>query len=95
MIKLIPSLCICSIDGVTFRLPVHLKDAFESYLNDRKDPGPFLKAVIANDLMGAVEHADFRTIGNLPYFADFLKDFAPPECFGSYEKVKAWLEGGK
>ena len=95
MIKMISSMCICSIDGVMFRMPNHLTEKFELYINEHIDPGKFLTAIFANDMIGAIDHADFRSISNFPYFAYILKHFAPPECFGSYEKVKAWIECGK
>lgn len=70
-------------------------EGLELYINHRIKPGSFMTAVLANDLIEAVGKADHRNIKNIPAYVYFLYNFAPPECFGSYEKVKAWLEGGK
>ena len=70
-------------------------EGLELYINHRIKPGSFMTAVLANDLIEAVGKSDPRNIKNIPAYVYFLYIFAPPECFGSYEKVKAWLKSGK
>lgn len=95
MIKITPKMQLCQIEFDTFRIPDNMVEGLELYINHRIKPGSFMSAVLANDLIEAVGRADHRNIKNIPAYVHFLYNFAPPECFGSYEKVAAWLEGGK
>ena len=85
----------CQYEGNIFRIPDGMVEGLELYINHRIKPGSFMTAVLANDLIEAVGKADHRNIKNIPAYVYFFYNYAPPECFGSYEKVNAWLEGGK
>ena len=54
--------------------------------------GHFLTAVLENNLSEAVGHADDDNLRNLPAFVGYLYNEMPSPCWGSPEKVKAWLE---
>jgi len=65
------------------------------YLADHSPVGGFLTAVLKNDLMEACGRADDNNISALPAYAGFLYNYAPMECYGSPEKVRAWIEAGE
>lgn len=52
--------------------------------------GGFLEAVIQNDLIEAAGRADPTNIQLLGVYAMFLYNFAPSDCHGSPEKVRAY-----
>jgi|TARA_R110000744_G_scaffold239736_3_gene357139 hypothetical protein len=52
--------------------------------------GGFLTAVLSNDLIKAVNIADSENIKLLPDIVTWLYNFAPQECFGSFENVQDW-----
>ena len=77
-----------------FHIPNRMMNALQRYIQQRKQPGGFLGAVLENDLIEACGHADEENLRNLPAYAAYLYNEAPSQCFGSREKVKAWLTGG-
>lgn len=50
----------------------------------------FYRAVLSNDLIGAVALADADNRAALPDFVDYLVSSAPIDCYGSPERVEAW-----
>jgi hypothetical protein len=65
--------------------------SIEMYVTKGLLPGAFLQAVISNDLVNACAQADPRNLENLPAFAAWFRDEAPPRCWGSREKMEAWV----
>jgi len=74
-------------------LPEHMRGAMRRYIENRIAPGDFLTAVLNNDLMKSFALADHINRNRLHDFCYFLYNEAPAICYGSHEKVKAWLEG--
>lgn len=68
--------------------------ALGRYVHDRLRPGGFLCAVLMNDLAEAISRADSRTIGELLVICKYVYNCLPAPCWGSKEKVEAWLSGG-
>jgi hypothetical protein len=69
-----------------------LGNVLKDYVEIKKVPcGDFVNALILNDLFRAVKHADLTSLKLLPDYARFFIFYAPSECYGSYEKVEAWL----
>lgn len=66
--------------------------ALDRYAQHRQPVGDFLTAVLENNLSEAVGHADDDNLRNLPAFVGYLYNEMPSPCWGSPEKVKAWLE---
>jgi hypothetical protein len=55
-------------------------------------PGSFFTAFFANDLVGAACHSHpSNTMGAVIALGKWLANDAPKDCWGSYEKVGAWL----
>lgn len=71
-----------------------MMDDIERYIDGRIKPGKFLTAVIQNNLSDAVGWADSINMNNLPAFASYFYNEAPSTCWGSQEKMDAWLKGG-
>lgn len=74
-----------------YGLPEHMVGGLYRYLAHHISPGSFLCAVLANDLMGAVERSDDLNAGTLKEWAQFLYCELPAGCHGSPESVRAWL----
>jgi len=53
--------------------------------------GGFLEAVLCNDLHGACSQADDDNLPELPNIVKFCYNELRGDCWGSPEKVKAWL----
>lgn len=69
-------------------LPEHRPGAMYDYIEHGIEPDAFTLAVLRNDLCGALEEGD-------DYLFDvvqWLKNNAPSACWGSPEKVEAWME---
>jgi hypothetical protein len=73
-------------------IPHHMLQALTRYVEDGIEPGGFLTAVICNDLTGAIRHADHQNIRIIPAYVAWLYNEAPSLCWGSGEKMDAWME---
>lgn len=72
----------------------HLENSLVEYVINGRGVGGFLRAVLENNLRGAVNRADN---GNLPIIAHvvaWLYNNAPVSCWGSEDEVRIWLESG-
>ena len=78
-----------------FRIRPSMLDAIDRYINDRILPGNFLRAIISNDLRESTGRADDDNLRNIPAFVAFFWNEAPASCWGSTEKMKAWIENKK
>ena len=54
--------------------------------------GSFLRAVLENDLMRAVGHADPESLAALKAICQFIYHELPGSCHGNPVKVQHWLE---
>jgi flagellar capping protein FliD len=76
-------------------LPPHMRGAMQRYIENGIAPGDFLTAVLRNDLMGALGKADDENRHSLHSYGVYLYSYAPAGCYGSIERVNAWVsEGG-
>lgn len=76
-------------------IPIHTLEGLKGYIIDHHPPGHFLCNVLSNDLMGAVSRADACNLQCLPEIVRFVYNHAPRNCWGSREKVAAWLQHGQ
>ncbi len=65
-----------------------------AYIVDGAKPGPFLQAIICNDLGGALRSADPNNYRNLHAFYAYFHWEATSLCWGDWEKMEAWIEHG-
>lgn len=73
-------------------IPDDMLEAIERYVEHGIEPGHFLTAIICNDLKEACARADGRNIGIIPAYAAWFYNHAPIPCWGSAEKMDAWIE---
>ena len=73
-------------------IPDRMRSKLENYLIRGIPEGDFLSAVISNNLKEAVVWADDENIRVLPAYVNFFYNHAPPACWGSEEKMEAWIE---
>ena len=75
-------------------LPLHMVEGVMSYVMKGRKTGDFLRGVLENDLTMSVLHADRRNQACLESWVDWLVWYAPPTCWGSPDKVRAWIKVG-
>ncbi len=75
-----------------YYIPDRMMAAIERYTTGRVKPGAFLCAVICNNLREACAQADDENLANLPAFIGYFYNEAPSQCWGSAEKMAAWLD---
>ncbi len=72
--------------------PQSLRGGFQRYIEDGILPGSFLRAVLRNDFMSAVFQADDENVLRLREICLFVHNEIPNGCWGSPERVEAWVE---
>ena len=72
-------------------LPSTLRDGMQRYVEQSIRPGDFLFAVLQDKLSDSVLHCTHEALTDLPEIVRWLIWSAPPDCYGSAERVKAWL----
>lgn len=73
-------------------IPARIHAALDRYLSERIPPGRFLRAVLENDLAGAVLRADPESLEGLAPLVVHLHDVVPGNAWGSPAAVSAWLK---
>jgi hypothetical protein len=77
--------------GIHEAVPEHLRDGLWHYVREGRPTGHFLECVLSNDLAGAMGRADEESRGGLYAVVRWLYNEAPSNCWGTPERVKAWL----
>jgi len=76
-------------------IPDYMQDGLALYLLRGVSPGHFLSAVLSNDLKEAIARADDTNCRVLREYMVFLYNNSPAHaCYGSPEKVAAWIKSG-
>jgi len=73
-------------------LPEHMREGMAAYIEHGIEPGGFLTSVLANDLMEAIGRADIINRHRLYDYCNFIYNYVPLDCHGSYKKVDAWVK---
>lgn len=73
-------------------VPEHTRSTLVNYIEKGIPPGSFVQAVLENDLEGAFGRADHINAQYIGQIVAWLYNFAPSPCWGSVEKVNAWLK---
>jgi hypothetical protein len=76
-------------------VPTHLLPGLRAYGTSRVEPGRFLRAVLENDLQGAIARADPESLAAMRGICQYVFNALPGLCWGSKEKVAAWLAQGE
>lgn len=72
------------------KIPAHMQDSLLEYVHNGRLTGDFLRAVMCNDLSGAVGHADDENLPLIPIYVRWLYNVAPNGCHGSVEQARKW-----
>lgn len=75
-------------------VPEHLIGGLARYIVEGVPTGGCLHSILAHDLEDACERADALTLAGMSSIKEFLDDYAPAGCHGSYEKVELWVREG-
>ena len=78
-----------------FYISGHMMESINLYVEHGAKPGSFLTSVICNDLKLTVMNADDINISNIPAFVEYFYNHTPASCWGSEDKMKAWIESFK
>lgn len=89
-----PALTVDGLDIDYSGLSQALREGVQLYIEHHLKPGDFVCAVLANDLRETCARADFWNLRRLPEIVAWFHDHAPTQCWGSREKVSAWLAKG-
>ena len=76
-------------------IPPRVLDAINNYVWYAQPTGDFVKAVLSNDLMGAVRRADDRSQTAMQSICEYIMWSVPSVCYGTREKVRAHLAIGR
>ena len=76
------------------KLPVSLRGGAQRYIEQGVTPGGFMQAVIRNDLALAIGRTDSNNLAWIRDIVSFWYNEAPGACWGSREKMDAWVERG-
>ena len=67
------------------------KESIDRYVADRIPTGGFLEAVLCNNLKEALGRADTQNLKDIKEIVEYCYWEIPGVCWGSPEKVRAWL----
>lgn len=67
------------------------REAIDRYVGDGIPPGQFLRAVLANDLLGAINRGDESALDNLPHIVDYIYTRVPFAAWGNRVAVREWI----
>lgn len=72
-------------------IPHRFEEAIGDYIDKGVPVGGFLTAVLENNLKEAFGRADENSVLELPGIVSWLYNHAPAACWGSPERVDAWM----
>lgn len=86
-----------NIYGINYeKLPAEgLRDGLKLYIEQGYEPGSFLMAVLENNLAESFARADNINRYLMFEIVSWLYNEVPMACWGSKERVKAWMEEKK
>ena len=76
-------------------VPPKIRELIRSYADFGSPPGGFVKAVLENNLELAVFAADSDNLKHLKDIVMYCHWEIPSSCWGSPEKVQAWVKEKK
>ena len=79
---------------MTVPIPDRILKSLHRYSTDHVPTGDFLRAVLSNDLFGAVRRADDESLKAIGEICKHVYNELPAECWGSREVVAKWIEQG-
>jgi hypothetical protein len=76
-----------------WEVPQDFADPMANYLVYGYEPGSCFTAVLANDFVGAIRSSHpSNSVEAFKALSGWLYSHVPPQAYGSYERVRAWLD---
>ncbi|MEL6375165.1 MAG: hypothetical protein AAFR04_14495 [Pseudomonadota bacterium] len=69
-------------------------DDLRAYIEHGTPTNHFLTALLSNDLLATFGRADARSKAAIDDYVLWLRSYAPGHCYGSAERVEAWIAQG-
>jgi len=76
------------------KIPPAIKTSLDLYVEKGRSTGHFLKAVLSNNLTGAVGHGDENSMAALKHIVMYMYNEMPASCWGDSTAVKNWIANG-
>lgn len=76
------------------KIPSYMHFGIAAYVVLGQEPGDFLRSVLENDLLLAVQRADYLNRQHLLDYAKLLCCDLPMLCYGSNQLVRSWIASG-
>lgn len=80
-------------DSEFWKIPPETLASLKRYVEHGVETGGFLRAVLENDLFGAVSRADLENRKALTNIVMFIYNTLPYQCHGNHIRVEEWLSG--
>ena len=69
----------------------YMAGAVQRYIENGFEPGSFLRALLSNDLRGAIARADAANIAKIPHWVVWMENNLPGGAWGSPESYEHWI----
>lgn len=76
-------------------IPPGTLDNIKAYVEKRRSPSNSLRAILYNDLTGAILYADSDNLAAMRHIVALLFHHCPYGCWGTKKRVQEWLAGRK
>jgi len=73
-------------------IPLYTKQTIDDYVEHGVPPGGFVRAVLANDLIGALSSADYNNSRYMFEIVGYIYNNIPASCHGSHQIIDEWIE---
>lgn len=74
----------------SYSIPEYMHEGLVLWILEGIKPGSFLRAVLSNDLRGAVVTADGENRKAFVHYIEFLVNAAPEGCYGNPAVLTNW-----
>jgi hypothetical protein len=69
----------------------YMAGAMQRYVEQGIEPGSFLRALLSNDLRGAIARADGMNVARIPHWVVWMENNLPGGAWGSSERYESWI----
>jgi len=75
-------------------IPERIKRAIDLHVTEGRPCGHFTTAILENNLIGAMTHADPQSMESIYDIVNYCYLFIPSPCWGSPKAVADWIKKG-
>lgn len=72
----------------------YMAGAVQRYIENGLEPGSFMRALLSNDLRGAIARADGMNIARIPHWVVWMEQNMPVGSWGSPDAYWSWVDQG-